>query len=826
MTASISWSRLRKSATWSKDRNLWPEPELSIGTWYRTMGSSECWEAVGQAREMFITLSKEIKVLLEKRSEYLGKSEPIPHSITFGMYMIGRKKESANPTIIFSCKQVGPRKRAREIIKESEVLNNYPGVKLGDTTYPPEFDQAPKLLAIDDVVIDTSGMDEVKKTVLCHSSGDLCGRQIFVRGYNGSDTSLRKATTGAIFVSQRKYLCLTVAHAFREAIGHVDETDFDFDLDGDDRDTDDEEHEFAVTTSRGSLTPSYTDSDETRVLEEPQSDVSSDSHNSSGNLHRNHDKTLGSIMEIEPHIPDIEIQLYKPGSADAPYIVLGDLFKSSIDRPCAGRDWALIEIKDPQLWTFNKIPLANDVNNGFIYPRRVRKLGSVNAPVLAITGFSGLLSGTLLGSPTFIKSPDCQDFQEVWTVRLNGKLSSGDCGSWVFDAKTGSLYGHIISGSPLSGVAHIIPAFQVFEDIEQCLGDKVKFPARHKFQTEKRNFNFNECIPYTLDEDMPSSFQFKEDMPSSFQFKARQRPILEEGPNQINRTLHHNYRTQTMPFEPTAVHCSLSDTENVSILPDIKAKITTGIFRADNDWACYRRNHFTLICWFNLSLPLTSRDLVLKQSPNLLPERILAFGMCISSRTSGEGGKPIELLQYQPRGKHGIIHSPQVHVLLPQPVVNVGLMSGFTNLTELNVVTFDHIQFKKATANNGKKGAAQQYFHILVELYARVSTGKRQSKWIKVASRSSAPLIVRGRSPAHYQDERSLASGYSSNSLISNTGSGYQSNSKASNTASGFSSDNFDPYDSFDPSDSSSVSSLGEHQTDIDSKLELAKEPP
>ena len=325
MTASISWSRLRKSAAWSKDRNLWPEPELSIGTWYRTMGSSECWEAVGQAREMFITLSKEIKGLPEKRSEYLSKSEPIPHSITFGMYMIGRKKEFANPTIIFSCKQAGPRRRARETIKESEILNNYPGITLGDTTYPPEFDQAPRLLAIDDVIIDTSGIDEVKKTVLCNSSGDLCGRQIFVRGYNGSDTSLRKATAGAIFVSQRKYLCLTVAHAFRETVERVDETDFDFDLEGGLRDTDDEEHEFAVTTSRGSLTPSYTDSDETRVLEELQSDMSSDSHNSSGKSHRNHDKTSGSQIEIEPHIPVIETQPCSLDSADAPCIVLGGL---------------------------------------------------------------------------------------------------------------------------------------------------------------------------------------------------------------------------------------------------------------------------------------------------------------------------------------------------------------------------------------------------------------------------------------------------------------------------------------------------------------------
>ena len=209
-------------------------------------------------------------------------------------------------------------------------------------------------------------------------------------------------------------------------------------------------------------------------------------------------------------------------------------------------------------------------------------------------------------------------------------------GSWVFDAKTGSLYGHIVSGSLLSGVAHIIPAFQVFEDIEQCLGDRVKFPLRHKFQTEKRNFNLNECIPYTLDRDMPSSFHAN----------AKQCPILDTGPNKLNPTLRHNYPPQMMPLEPIIVHHSLSDTKNVSILPNIQAKISGGIFRADDNWTCYRRNLFSVVCWFNFSLPLTSGGLVLKQSANLPPEPILAFGMDISSKTSGEGGKPIELLQY------------------------------------------------------------------------------------------------------------------------------------------------------------------------------------
>jgi hypothetical protein len=65
-----------------------------------------------------------------------------------------------------------------------------------------------------------------------------------------------------------------------------------------------------------------------------------------------------------------------------------------------------------------------------------------------------------------------------------------------------------------------------------------------------------------------------------------------------------------------------------------------------------------------------------------------------------------------------------------------------------SIVTFERVQFKTATANNGKRRAAQQYYVLLVELYAETSAGKT----FRVATAQSAPLVVRGRSPGHYAD--------------------------------------------------------------------------
>ena len=52
----------------------------------------------------------------------------------------------------------------------------------------------------------------------------------------------------------------------------------------------------------------------------------------------------------------------------------------------------------------------------------------------------------------------------------------GDCGSWVVNAETGDIYGHIVAGDPISGLAYIIPAYKVFDDIEFRFGVRPVLP--------------------------------------------------------------------------------------------------------------------------------------------------------------------------------------------------------------------------------------------------------------------------------------------------------------------------------------------------------------
>ncbi|TKA37879.1 hypothetical protein B0A55_13703, partial [Friedmanniomyces simplex] len=92
-----------------------------------------------------------------------------------------------------------------------------------------------------------------------------------------------------------------------------------------------------------------------------------------------------------------------------------------------------------------------------------------------------------------------------------------------------------------------------------------------------------------------------------------------------------------------------------------------------------------------------------------------------------------------------------------------------------------------------------QYFHLIAELFADVrKDGSDTPVWVKVAQRVSEKIVVRGRSPSHYQNEGQhgqagrggSASGSSGYSTASGTY-GSSSNAGAFRGASGYASSTF-----------------------------------
>ncbi|KAG0096729.1 meiosis-specific transcription factor ndt80 [Podila epicladia] len=222
----------------------------------------------------------------------------------------------------------------------------------------------------------------------------------------------------------------------------------------------------------------------------------------------------------------------------------------------------------------------------------------------------------------------------------------------------------------------------------------------------------------------------------------------------------------------------------------VMARIDRGFFTASNVWTCYRRNYFQVSTAFNIIdfnhnqeyelpclLEVTDPPLDIDalnadriQDPttmaktldalNLNEQRldiepasvasgrpthlevVSGFSISITSRIACTN-KKIDLVQHTPKRDKG-----------PQNVPGLRAIHGGGTLTlagsnpTQSVITFERVQFKTATANNGKRRAAQQFYVLMVDLYAHTESGRT----ICVASSQSDSLVVRGRSPSHYTD--------------------------------------------------------------------------
>ncbi|KAG0368247.1 meiosis-specific transcription factor ndt80, partial [Mortierella sp. AD032] len=118
------------------------------------------------------------------------------------------------------------------------------------------------------------------------------------------------------------------------------------------------------------------------------------------------------------------------------------------------------------------------------------------------------------------------------------------------------------------------------------------------------------------------------------------------------------------------------------------------------------------------------------------------FSICISSKIASTSTK-IGLIQHTPKRDKGPQNIPNRRELR-----GGGSFSLPATSSNQALVTFERVQFKTATANNGKRRAAQQFYILMVDLYAHTQDGRT----IRVAASQSDALVVRGRSPGHYID--------------------------------------------------------------------------
>lgn len=270
-----------------------------------------------------------------------------------------------------------------------------------------------------------------------------------------------------------------------------------------------------------------------------------------------------------------------------------------------------------------------------------------------------------------------------------------------------------------------------------------------------------------------------------FQQPLVQQPMVQQPMAQqalVESTQRASTRTEGPPFEDTNVlETIVADYGDGSrpqvVKPGIQANFGKNFFASEGKWTCYRRNYFAVSCSFSLH-PFTSMPLYVRLADQT-QQPIRGYAMGISAIVNGQFGDTRELVQHTPKRDKKSERKPAKITLHPTPPPSLttgsndgshgafGLGSQSLNYNSSfkaatqptqqppTSYTFERIQFQKATANNGKRRAQQQFYNLVVELYAEITNPvSGESQWIPIARRHSHPMVVRGRSPGHYKDGR------------------------------------------------------------------------
>ena len=168
---------------------------------------------------------------------------------------------------------------------------------------------------------------------------------------------------------------------------------------------------------------------------------------------------------------------------------------------------------------------------------------------------------------------------------------------------------------------------------------------------------------------------------------------------------------------------------------------------------CYRRNLFQITG--SVTIPRGLRYIMTDQGDRI---PILAQELTVSATESVEGNsvKIISVPWKTPvaNGSSSVEESSNPKVEREPPPIPLDTMAGQDLDTDYATfpIAWKRLQFRVATANNGRRKELQQHFVVRLKVVATLSTGAK----IPVCEVQSGPVIVRGRSPRNFQSRKDL----------------------------------------------------------------------
>lgn len=171
--------------------------------------------------------------------------------------------------------------------------------------------------------------------------------------------------------------------------------------------------------------------------------------------------------------------------------------------------------------------------------------------------------------------------------------------------------------------------------------------------------------------------------------------------------------------------------------------------RPQPELTCYRRNLFQITG--SVTLPRSLRYIMTEHMERI---PILATELTVSATESVEGNsvKIISVPWKTPAANS--TGQPEDKTEKEPPAIPLDTMAGPD--VDSDYATFSiawkRLQFRIATANNGRRKELQQHFIVRLKVVATLSTGAK----VSICESQSGPVIVRGRSPRNFQSRKDL----------------------------------------------------------------------
>lgn len=265
----------------------------------------------------------------------------------------------------------------------------------------------------------------------------------------------------------------------------------------------------------------------------------------------------------------------------------------------------------------------------------------------------------------------------------------------------------------------------------------------------------NPPMPFTPSYELSDAFSSTFEDPFSYQATQFESLIDDTNVNQNGETDTSDLDNKLLSFGAPILKAAVLD-EQGQTWPSMSAGLHGMFFVAEDvfggetgrplELTCYRRNLFQISGTVILSRSICQ---IINEMGQDVP--IFDLTATISALESIEG-KNTEIISVPWKTSTATTSEEKAGAAPPICPINLSMNPELDQACVSIPIAWKRLQFKHATANNGRRKGLQQHYIIQINLLATLATGES----VKIAEIQSGAIIVRGRSPRNFDSRKDV----------------------------------------------------------------------